>query len=189
MDALLLALLGCLAIEMGDKGQQLTLALAQRYRTSDAALIAGILCAAFANAALSAVAGWYLSMAMAANARSLFLALALLFGGAGLLFAARGPDLLENWGIGPFLTIAAGLFIVGFGDGAQFLLLGIATRTADPILTAIGGGIGIAAAMIPVALLRRPLLSARTFRILRIAAATIFLTSGVVIALTATGLA
>lgn len=188
MDALLLALLGCIAVEMGDKGQQLALALTERYRGREGALLAGALIAAFANAALSAAAGWYLSTLMAANARSLFLALALVFSGFGLLFLAKRPDLLQNWRVGPLLTAMLGLFILGFGDGAQFLLVGIATRTGDPILTGIGGGIGIALASIAVIMLRSPVLPPRALRTVRILSALLFLLVGVIIALNAIGL-
>ena len=45
MDALLLALLGCLLGEIGDKSQLLVLALATRYGR-DGAIIAGIIVAA-----------------------------------------------------------------------------------------------------------------------------------------------
>lgn len=155
MDALLSALLVCLLCEVGGANQQLTLALARRF-DRDSPVVAGIACAAFANAAISATSGWFISTMISADARSLFLALSLLFAGAGLMVAAKRPDELSGWRTGAFTTTALGLFILGFADGAQFVILGIATRTGDPIMATIGGGLGVFVACLPVALLRQP---------------------------------
>ncbi|WP_278985663.1 TMEM165/GDT1 family protein, partial [Sphingobium yanoikuyae] len=124
MDALLIALLGCLFGEIGDKGQLLVLALAHRYQR-DGAIIAGVAVAAIANAALSAAAGAWIGPMLGHDARLLFMALSVLFLGVGLLWPVKMPDTLDDWRIGPFLTTALGVFILGFGDGPQFLILGI----------------------------------------------------------------
>lgn len=187
MDALLSTLIACLCIEMGDRSQLLTLALAIRYRR-DGAVIAGLFAAAFANAALSAAAGWYVSTLIVGNARSLFLALALLFAGVGLLWPVKPPDPLAGWRIGPFLTTALGIFILGFGDGSQFLIAGIAARTADPVMAALGGGIGVFIACLPVVLLRESFFTALPLRIVRRAGAILFLLIGAIMALSAVAL-
>ncbi|MDI1294358.1 MAG: TMEM165/GDT1 family protein, partial [bacterium] len=148
MAALLIALLGCLLGEIGDKSQLLVLALATRFNRNGA-VIAGIVVAAIANAALSATAGAFLAPMIGADARLLFLALSLLFLGVGMLWPVKVPDPLADWPIGAFLTTMLGLFILGFGDGPQFLILGIATRTGDPVLAAIGGAIGVILAATP----------------------------------------
>ena len=131
MDALLIALLGCLFGEIGDKGQLLVLALAHRYQR-DGAIIAGVAVAAIVNAALSAAAGAWIGPMLGHDARLLFMALSLLFLGVGLLWPVKMPDTLDDWRIGPFLTTALGVFILGFGDGPQFLILGIATPHGRP---------------------------------------------------------
>src|SRR3546814_14624595 len=82
MDALLIALLGCLLPETGDKGQLLAHALAERFRR-DGAVIAGIVAAALANAALGAAAGAFIAPLLRTDGRPLFLALALVFLAAG----------------------------------------------------------------------------------------------------------
>lgn len=187
MDALLIALLGCLLGEMGDKSQLLVLALAARYHR-DGAVIAGILVAAIANAAISAIAGAWIGPMLGADARLLFMALSIVFLGAGLLWRVSPPDRLDGWPTGPFLTTALGLFILEFGDGPQFLILGIATHTADPMLAAIGGAIGICAGLVPVVLLRERLLRALPVRAIRWAGGAILLTTGAIMALSATGL-
>jgi putative Ca2+/H+ antiporter (TMEM165/GDT1 family) len=187
MDALLIALLGCLLGEIGDKSQLLVLALATRY-DRDGAVIAGIMVAAVANAAISAFAGAWIGPMLGADARLLFLALAILFLGAGLLWRVSPPDTLDGWPTGPFLTTALGLFILGFGDGPQFLILGIATRTADPALAGIGGAIGVIVALVPVVLVRAQLLAVLPLRAIRWTGGAMLLLTGPVMGLSATGL-
>ena len=187
MDALLLALLGCLLGEIGDKSQLLVLALATRYGR-DGAIIAGIIVAATANAAISAAAGAWIAPMLASDARLLFLALATLFLGVGLFWRAKEPDPLSGWPTGAFLTTALGLFILGFGDGPQFLILGIATRTGDPVLAGIGGAIGVIAALVPVVLLRERLLALLPARAIRLVGGGVLLLAGAIMALRALAL-
>lgn len=182
MDALLTALMACFLVEMGDRSQMLALILAARYR-NDAAILCGLAVAAFANAALSAAGGWFISGLIASNARALFMALGLLFAGGGLLLRPKQPDPLSGWRIGAFLTSALGLFILGFGDGAQFLVMGIAARTADPVTAAIGGGAGIFLASLPVVLMRQSLIDILPMRWIRLGGAALFLVTGTIMAL------
>ena len=187
MDALLTALLGCFLAEIGDKNQLLVLALATRF-SRDGAIIAGIMVAAAANAAIGAVAGAFLAPMLGSDARLLFLALAVLFLGLGLLWRVKAPDPLAEWPAGPFLTTALGLFILGFGDGSQFLILGIATRTAEPLLAGVGGALGVMAALVPVALLRGSILPAKPVRAIRLTAAALMLIIALMLGVTAMGL-
>lgn len=187
MDALLIALLGCLLGEIGGKNQLLVLALATRFNRNGA-VIAGIVAAAAANAAISATAGAFIGPMLGSNARLLFLALSLLFLGLGLLWPVKAPDALDGWKIGAFLTTTSGLFILGFGDGPQFLILGLATRTADPALAGIGGAIGTIAACVPVVLLRDQLLAVLPIRAIRLCGGMLLLLAGAVTALSALAL-
>ncbi|ANI77809.1 MULTISPECIES: TMEM165/GDT1 family protein [Sphingobium] len=188
MDALLTALLGCFLAEIGDKNQLLVLALAARFGR-DGAMIAGIFIAAAANAAIAAAAGAFLAPMLGSDARLLFLALALLFLGIGLLWPVKPPDPLVGWPTGPLLTSALGLFILGFGDGSQFLILGIATRTADPILAGIGGALGVATALVPAVLLRERLLRVVPVRAIRYGGAAVTLILAAALAISALQLA
>lgn len=153
MDALLLALIGCLLGEMGGKSQLLLLALAKRF-DRDGAIVAGIVIGAVTSAAISAIAGAWIAPMLSADARLLFMALAWMFLGVGMLWPVKAPDTLDGWPTGAFFTSYLGLFILCFGEGSQFLILGIATRTAEPVLAAIGGAIGMITALAPVAILR-----------------------------------
>lgn len=153
MDALLLAFIGCLLAEMGGKSQLLLLALAKRF-DRDGAVIAGISVGAIASAAISAIAGAWIAPMLGSDARLMFMAVACWFMGAGMLWPVKAPDTLDGWPTGAFFTSYLGLFILCFGEGAQFLVLGIATWTADPVLAGIGGAIGMIAALVPVVVMR-----------------------------------
>lgn len=174
MDAFLAALLGCLVGEIGGKSQLLTLALATRFRR-DGVVISGLALAAIANAALGAAAGAFIGPMLGNDARLLFLAIALLLLGLGMLWPVKLPDTLADWPTGAFLTTALGLFILGFGEGTQFLIAGIVTRTGDPFMAAAGGAVGAIAALVPVVLLRDVFLKRVPVRILRVAGAILML--------------
>lgn len=187
MDALLLALLGCLLGEIGDKSQLLVLALATRYHRNGA-VIAGIVVAAIANAAISATAGAWIGPMLGADARLLFLSLSVLFLGIGMFWPVTAPDPLANWPTGAFLTTMLGLFILGFGDGPQFLILGIATHSGNPVLAAFGGAIGVIAASVPVVLLRDRLFAVLPTRAIRLGGGVLLLVAGAIMALSALAL-
>jgi putative Ca2+/H+ antiporter (TMEM165/GDT1 family) len=187
MDALLLALLACLACEFGGRGPLLTLALATRFRR-DGAVLAGLAVASAANAALGAAAGVLVGRMIGGDARTLFLALAFLFAGVAMAPPARAPDPLATWRTGPFLTSALGLFILGFGESAQFLIMGIAARMGDPVLAAAGGAAGVLIAGVPVVPMRADFFTALPVRPVRTAGAGLFVLVGIILALGAAGL-
>lgn len=184
MDSLLSALVGCLLGEIGDKSQLLLLALAIRF-DRDGAIVAGMVVAALANAAISAAAGAFIGPLLGGDARLLFLALSILFLGIDMLWPTKAPDTLSGWRLGPFLTTALGLFILGFGDGPQFLILGIATRSGDPVLAGLGGAIGVIAAGLPVIVMRQRFYAVMPLRTIRIVGACLLLLTGAVAAINA----
>lgn len=187
MDALLLALLGCLLGEIGDKSQLLVLALATRFQRNGA-VIAGIIVAAIANAALSATTGAWIGPMLGSDPRLLFLSLSVLFLGIGLLWPVTSPDPLASWPTGAFVTTMLGLFILGFGDGPQFLILGITTHSGNPVLAAMGGAIGVIAASVPVVLLRDRIFAVLPIRAIRLGGAVLLLLVGAMLALSALAL-
>ena len=184
MDALLIALLGCLLAELGSKSQRLVLALSARFRR-DRALLAGAFAATAANAMIGAAAGAFLAPMLGSNARLLFLAVALLFLGFGLLWPVKPPDPLDSWRTGPFLTSALGLFILGFGEGSQFLILAIAVRTGDPATAALGGILGVMAALAAAVPLRERVVSALPVRVIRLCAGILILIVSLIAAVSA----
>lgn len=142
MDAFLLPLLAAALAEIGDKTMLLTVVLAVRFRRPGA-VFGGAAAAAIANAAIAAAGGAAVATLVGHRAIYLMLALALLAAAAGSLRAAKAPDPLEGWRLGPFLTAAAGLFILEFGDKTQFLTFAFAAHDGAPVLTALGAAIGV----------------------------------------------
>lgn len=188
MDALLTALVACFIGELGDRGQLLTLTLSDRFR-SRRTLIVGIVVASFANATVSAAAGGFIAPMLGSGARTLFLAAAIAAAGFGLLAAVKAPDPLSGWKIGVLLTSMLGLFILGFGNGPQFLAVGIAVRTGDPIMTALGAGIGTALALLPVVFFGRAYFQTLPLQWIRRASGAILLLIGIWLALSTIGIA
>lgn len=147
MESLLPALLACFIVERGDRAALLSRALSDRYGGSWQVAL-GMALAVVANAAIATVAATLLQPMMGSGARSLFLAFALFFAGVGMLFPVKAPDTLDGWRIGPLATAALGLFILGFGDAAQFLIVALGIWGGDTLFSAIGGGAGILAACV-----------------------------------------
>lgn len=187
MDGLLLALIACMAGEMGDRSQRLAAVLGERYRHG-LAVAAGLILATAANSTISAYLGNMLVHMMGDSARLLFMALAFLAGGTTMWLPISQPDPLSGWRLGSFLTSFLGLFILGFGEGVQFLIAGITVARGDPVLTAIGGTLGICAACLPAMVAGSPLLDRLPLKLLRRSAACIFLLIGGGMAIRALGL-
>ena len=59
--------------------------------------------------------------------------------------------------ITPFLTAFLGLFILQFGDKAQFIIAANAAMTPHPMFTGLGGWLGIMAAVVPAVVLKAKL--------------------------------
>lgn len=187
MDGLLLALIACMAGELGDRSQLLSHVLAQRYRNG-LWVAAGLGLAVTANSAISAYVGTLLGHQMNDDARHLFMALGFFAGGLTMWWPLRAPDMLSNWRLGAFGTSFLGLFILGFGESAQFLIAGIAVARGDPALTAVGGALGIFAACLPGIMVGQAFFSHVPLRLLRRVAGCLFLIIGGTIAVQSLGL-
>lgn len=188
MDALIPALLAAALAEMGDKSPWLAAMLAARFGRP-VPVILGIVVAAAGASAISAFAGSLIQPLLTPDARLLFLSLALLFSGVCGFFPMRAPDPLAAWRIGAFATTAAGLFILQFGEGTQFIVMGLAANARLPALAAVGATLGICAVTIPMALAGAKLRDRLPIAAIRIVPAILFLVTGAWAALSALGLA
>lgn len=150
MDALLIAFFLNLLAEAGGRVPSVYRALLGRYRAT-ALVVTGMVAALAANAAAGAVAGGMIAGMLTPEARSLFQALTLAGAGIGLLWTGRGTDDLSGWRLGPLLTAALGLALLGFGEGPAFLTAGVAAARADPWMAGIGGAAGGIAACLLIA--------------------------------------
>jgi len=166
MDVLMAAIVAAAAANIGDRPAWLAAILADRFARRWTVLAAALVALAAASG-LAAAAGALLAPRLTPEAARLFLALALFFQGAGGILPVRAPDPLSGWRIGAFATSAAGLFVLAFGDGVQFVVLALAAGTTMPALAAVGATIGALAVTTPAILggqallARQPLLAAR----------------------------
>src|SRR3546814_16005630 len=72
-----------------------------------------------------------------------------------MLMPVKRPDDVGGWRIGAFFTSFFAMFILEFGDKSQFIVAAVAMRTGDPVLSAVGGSLGILLALAPAVLLRQ----------------------------------
>jgi putative Ca2+/H+ antiporter (TMEM165/GDT1 family) len=152
MDALMAALIAAALAQIGDKAAWLAAILADRYR-APGLVIAMAAVALLGAGLLAALMGALLAPKLTPEAKQLFLALALLFQGAGAVFRVKAPDRLPRWRLGAALTSLLGLFILAFGDGVQFIVLALAARAELPWLAAVGAMLGSLAVIVPAAML------------------------------------
>jgi Ca2+/H+ antiporter, TMEM165/GDT1 family len=145
MDALMAALLAAALGQIGDRPARLAAILADRHARAGAVIVASLVALAVASG-IAATLGALLAPRLTPEARALFVALALALQGAGMLFSAKAPERLERWRLGAFGTSLAGLFILAFGDGVQFVILALAARAGEPLFATIGATIGGTAA-------------------------------------------
>jgi Ca2+/H+ antiporter, TMEM165/GDT1 family len=150
MDSLLATVFSVLIAEIGDRPQILAAALALRFG-NDRIVIAALALATALNCAISAVAGSVVDQWVSEDPVRLFNGLAY------LLMWRRPVELLDGWKIGTFLTAFLGLFILQFGDKGQFIIAANAAMTPYWGFTALGGWIGIMAAIVPAVVLKERL--------------------------------
>ena len=184
MDALMAALIAGVLAQLGDRPAWLAAILADRYRRVGVVIAAAAL--ALLGAGLIACAGGLLLRGkLTPEAGQLFLALALMFQGAGGLTRAKLADRLDRWRLGAFGTTFLGLFILLFGDGLQFIVLALVARSALPWAAVIGAVIGALAVIAAAALVGERNWTALSQSLLRRVASVLFLVAGTGIGLSA----
>jgi putative Ca2+/H+ antiporter (TMEM165/GDT1 family) len=184
MDSLLATLFSVLIAEIGDRPQILAAALAMRFADDRKVIIALALATAL-NCGISAAAGSVIDEWISEDPVRLFNGLAYFLAGFGMLMWRRPVELLDKWKIGPFLTAFLGLFILQFGDKGQFIIAANAAVTPHWVFTAIGGWIGIMAAIVPAIVLKEKLAERLPIPTIRRAGGALLLFWGVVQALRA----
>ena len=183
MAALVAAALG----QIGDRLAWLAAILADRFR-KPALVVAMATLALAAASGIAAVFGALLGPTLTPEAKQLFLALALVFQGFGVIGKVKSPDRLTGWRLGATVTSSLGLFILAFGDGVQFIVLALAARTPMPWLAVVGATIGSLAVVAPAALLGEAAWMKLPLGRARIAINLLFLIAGLYIGIDALGL-
>ena len=182
------ALVAAAAAQIGDRTAWLAAILADRWRRP-ALVIAMAALALLAAGGIAAAGGAFIAPTIAPNAKRLLLGVALLLQGGGSVFAAKMPDRLAGWRIGAAATSLAGIFILAFADGIQFIVAALAAQTSVPALAAIGATLGSLAVIAPAALMGEAAWLRLPLHRVRIVVAMVFLIVGTVLALSALGLA
>ncbi|MGR6330500.1 TMEM165/GDT1 family protein [Sphingomonas sp. XXL09] len=177
MDALMAALLAAALGQIGDRPAWLTAILADRFARPVTVILAAAIALAAATT-IAAVAGAWIAPHLTPEARQLFVALALVLQGGGMLVAAKPPERLAGWRIGAFATSLLGLFILAFGDGVQFVVLALAARAGQAGFAAAGATIGGLVPLAVAAVLGEAGWTALPQPTLRRAAGTVFLLVG-----------
>ena len=185
MQAFLVSLGAVTLAEIGDKTQLLALVLAARFH-APWQIVAGIFLATILNHALAAWAG----VLLAGSLSDLILAwvLAISFMGMGLWMLV--PDKHEGEPrslskFGPFLTTLIAFFLVEMGDKTQIATVALAARFDDFLLVAVGTTAGMLVADAPVVFLGDVAAKRLPMKLIRSAAASIFLALGAVALLNA----
>lgn len=173
----MVALVAGLALGAGDRTSWLAAILADRGRSALAILLAAALAFGLGNAA-AAQAGLMMPL-MTPAAADLLLALSLGFAAIGALWSGQRPASFAGW---PPL---AGLFVLGFGEGMQFVTFALANRAPVPAFAAIGATIGSLAALAPAALLGEAAWTNLPLRPVRLATGAILMVAALLLALAA----
>lgn len=168
------ALVAGLALGVGDRTSWLAALLADRGKSPLTILLAAALAFGLGNAA-AAQAG-LLMPRMSPNAADLLLALALGFAGAGAIWGSKRPDSFARW------PAFLGLFVLGFGEGMQFVTFALANRAETPAFAAVGATLGTLAALAPAAVLGEAAWTRLPLRPVRLASGAILLTLAMVLA-------
>lgn len=188
MDALLTTFVAAALAEWGDRTQLFVIVLAARFGRPGA-ILAGLALAALANSLLAAFGGSFVHDLINTRALSLLVALALLMAGIGSLIRRRPPDMAARWRTGAFVTAAAALFLLEFGDKTQFLTFALAGRFDSILLASAGATAGILIANAPAAVLGNALVGAVPMKAIRYAIAGVLLVTGFIVAVQALELA
>jgi putative Ca2+/H+ antiporter (TMEM165/GDT1 family) len=164
--------------EIGDKTQLLSFALAARLRRPWA-IVAGIFFATLANHALAGALGAWIAAQVDDRTQRWITA------GAFFAFAlwALKPDELDGPPQrargGAFLTTLVAFFLVEMGDKTQLATIALAARYDSLAAVVLGTTLGMMIANVPAVLIGERLAERLDLRLMRFAAAGLFVLTGV----------
>jgi putative Ca2+/H+ antiporter (TMEM165/GDT1 family) len=178
MDALLTSTAVVALAEIGDKTQLLAIVLATRFR-KPIPIVAGILAATLVNHLLAALLGS--EAASFLDGVWFHYLVATSFIGMGLWTLV--PDKVDDKGLKParhgvFLTTLVSFFFVEMGDKTQLATIALGARFHDAIAVAAGTTLGMMLVNVPAVLLGNELIKRVPLRLVRIAAALLFIAIG-----------
>ena len=174
---------GAVAIaEIGDKTQLLALILAVRFRAS-LAVIAGIFVATVVNHAFAAFAGTLIASWLTPGILAWVMAVSFILMGLWALIPDDAPsedDARAANRFGPFIATTIAFFFVEMGDKTQLATVALGARYDALILVALGTTLGMMVANVPVVLFGDALAERIPAKVMRFAAALVFIALGLI---------
>lgn len=177
MDALIASFSLISLSEIGDKTQLLALMLAAKYR-KPVPILLGIFAATLVNFALAA---WVGASIGALNTKWLNGALALSFIAIGLweLKPEKREQQAENkQSHSPFMAALIGFLLGELGDKTQIAALALGAKYHDMLRVTLGATLGMLAVNVPTVLLGHALFNRLPVKLIRRAAAALFIALG-----------
>ncbi|MBX3508608.1 TMEM165/GDT1 family protein [Parvibaculum sp.] len=180
MEAFLVSLGTVAVAEIGDKTQLLALILAVRFR-APIAVIAGIFAATVANHALAAFAGTLIASWLTPVILAWVLAVSFILMGLWALIPDEAPSEDETTvpsRFGPFIATTIAFFFVEMGDKTQLATVALGARYEALAAVAFGTTLGMMVANVPVVLFGGAIAERIPAKVMRFAAALIFIALG-----------
>ncbi|HEX7874703.1 MAG TPA: hypothetical protein VF475_17460 [Sphingobium sp.] len=182
MDALLLALLLNLALDQGSGTQRAVARFGSRFAEGEDAprgIVIGLALMVAINGVVGAGLGAVVATLLTADARLLFLSMALAMGGTGLMFAAlRAPPTDTDRPITGLRTLLH-FALRRAGENAAFATAGVAAFTDAPLLSAGGAIMGGWVALAPPLIAGCAMLRHWAMRLFQTAAGLAILCAGI----------
>jgi putative Ca2+/H+ antiporter (TMEM165/GDT1 family) len=185
MPTLLFALIAAALASTGGRDQRLTAALADKLGQGIGLLLTSWMVAAF-TAAVAAWVGSTMAVLVPSPAKPMLAAIALVLAAAEMMWPRADTEPDE-----PTRSLAAYAIVLTarqIGDGARFLVFAIAVAGNSPVLAAVGGAAGSAAALTLGWSLAGELPNRLPLKMLRLIVAVVLLVAGAIIAISARGL-
>lgn len=189
MEAVLTSTLVVALAEVGDKTMLLAIVLATRFR-KPTPIILGILVATLANHGIAALLGQ--SIAGLLSGQWFRFAVGASF--VAMALWTLVPDKLDEDDAprpskyGPFLTTSVAFFLVEIGDKTQIATIALAAQFQNVVTVTIGTTLGMMLANVPAVYLGHAIVERISLKMVRIAAAGLFLLIGIWVVCEAAGM-
>ncbi len=179
MEAFLTSVVTVALAEIGDKTQLLTLCLITRFQRPWS-LVAGILVATLVNHGISAGIGVWLGQFLASRTGIWVIGGSFIAVGLWLLVPDRDDAPTTGFdGYGAFLVATILFFFAEIGDKTQIATVLLGANYGQPVAVTMGTTVGMLAANVPVVFMGPALMRMIPFVLTRIAAALVFVLTGV----------
>jgi len=165
--------------EIGDKTQILSMILAARFR-QPVPIIFGIFFATLANHAAAGLAGTLFGDLLSGRLMRWILGLSFLSVAVWALFPDRYEGEIKICRSGAFVSTLIAFFLAEIGDKTQIATVGLAARFAHFLPVVMGTTLGMMVANVPVVFLGDKLAGKLPLKAIRIVAAAVFATLGVI---------